>query len=229
MADEPTTPPTAPARRSLRWSVLLGVALITALVLLGSGLVLIGGDDPASSRPGSRAAPAATTAPPPYLVAPPVRFKRKPTPTPAPVVAAAPARLLVPTLGIDAPVVGIGAVKGILIPPSNPQVVGWWQYGARPGAAEGGALITGHTVHTGGGAFDDLETLSRGDRVTVRTTRGRIRYRVSGIEIYRKAALAAAADEVFNQRGPGRLVLITCEDWNGTDYESNAVVFADPV
>ena len=28
---------------------------------------------------------------------------------------------------------------------------------------------------------------------------------------------------------PGRLVLITCEDWNGTTYLSNAVVFADPV
>jgi hypothetical protein len=34
---------------------------------------------------------------------------------------------------------------------------------------------------------------------------------------------------VFRQRGPGRLVLITCEDWNGTTYLSNAVVFADPV
>ena len=47
--------------------------------------------------------------------------------------------------------------------------------------------------------------------------------------IYRKATLARDAAKVFRQDGPGRLVLITCEDWNGTMYLSNAVVFADPV
>lgn len=26
----------------------------------------------------------------------------------------------------------------------------------------------------------------------------------------------------------GRLVLVTCEDWNGKEYLSNAVVIADP-
>ncbi len=84
-------------------------------------------------------------------------------------------------------------------------------------------------MHTGGGAFDDLETLRPGDRVSVRTTQGRIRYVVSGVTVYRKATLARDAERVFRQSGPGRLVLVTCEDWNGTTYLSNAVVFADPV
>jgi LPXTG-site transpeptidase (sortase) family protein len=84
-------------------------------------------------------------------------------------------------------------------------------------------------VHTGGGAFDDLETLRRGDRVTVRTTKGTVRYAVTGVTVYRKATLAKDAERVFRQTGPGRLVLVTCEDWNGSVYLSNAVVFADPV
>ena len=39
--------------------------------------------------------------------------------------------------------------------------------------------------------------------------------------------LAQDAQRVFSQTGPGRLVLITCEDWNGSGYDSNAIVFAE--
>ena len=97
------------------------------------------------------------------------------------------------------------------------------------GVNSGGALITGHTVHTGGGAFDNLETLRAGDRVVVRTAKGPIRYAVSGVTIYRKSSLARDAERVFSQTVPGRLVLVTCEDWNGSGYDSNAIVFADPL
>jgi hypothetical protein len=34
---------------------------------------------------------------------------------------------------------------------------------------------------------------------------------------------------VFGRTGPPRLVLITCEDWDGTEYRSNVVVTAEPV
>ena len=141
--------------------------------------------------------------------------------------AGAPSVLEVPSLGVYAPVIGIGAANGILQPPDDPQTLGWWSAGAAPGAAQGGALITGHTVSTGGGAFDNLETLTTGDSVRVRTQRGVIDYAVTGVTIYPKASLAADAGRVFNQSGPGRLVLITCEDWNGTGYDSNAIVFAE--
>ena len=132
-----------------------------------------------------------------------------------------------PQLDVDAPVVPIPVNDGILLPPSNPQMLGWWDQGAMPGALRGGALITGHTVHTGGGAFDNLETLHKGDRVQVRTAKGVIRYTVTGVTIYNKGRLARDAQRVFSQTGPGRLVLITCEDWNGSGYDSNAIVFAE--
>ena len=137
-----------------------------------------------------------------------------------------PDRILVPELGIDAPVIGIDVVDSVLLPPDDPQVLGWWQYGAQPGARFGSALITGHTVSSGGGAFDDLETLEAGDDVRIRTDAGVIPYEVTAVHIFRKAGLARHAARVFNQERPGRLVLITCEDWNGSVYLSNAVVFA---
>jgi LPXTG-site transpeptidase (sortase) family protein len=108
-------------------------------------------------------------------------------------------------------------------------MVGWWSDGAQPGAAKGSAVITGHTVHNGGGAFDNLDRLTAGDAVRVTTERGTIDYVVSSVTIYRKKALATQAAQVFDQTVPGRLVLVTCDDWNGTTYLSNAVVIATPV
>ncbi|TCN34571.1 LPXTG-site transpeptidase (sortase) family protein [Kribbella orskensis] len=132
----------------------------------------------------------------------------------------------IPRLGVSAPVVPIVAEAGSLTPPSNPQKLGWWSGGAEPGARRGSAVITGHTVHAGGGALDDLEQLRAGDSVSVTTSRGLLTYRVTGVTTYRKQALAGNADRVFDQDVPGRLVLITCEDWNGKVYLSNVVVVA---
>lgn len=144
-------------------------------------------------------------------------------------VAGAPRHVVIPALHVDSAVLPIKAPGGVLIPPSDPQQLGWWAAGARPGAHTGSALITGHTVHTGGGALDDLETLTRGDRVTVRTDRGVIRYAVRRVSVYSKGRIARDAEQLFSQRVPGRLVLITCEDWTGTRYLSNVVVVAAPV
>ena len=202
-----------------RWFAVLGLVLAVAAVALPWMV-------PALSRIGDPGQ-AVDTGPEvaPYLVAPTVVFAAAdPVRDPA---TARPTRLVVPRLRVDAPVFPIGVTDGILLPPNDPQTLGWWDAGAKPGAVRGGALITGHTVHTGGGAFDDLETLHKGDAVRVRTVRGTIDYTVSGVTIYRKGRLARDAQRVFSQTGPGRLVLITCEDWNGTGYDSNAIVFAE--
>jgi sortase (surface protein transpeptidase) len=140
----------------------------------------------------------------------------------------APEQLEVPALGIDAPVIPIGAPGGVLTPPSDPQTLGWWADGARPGEKQGSALVTGHTVHSGGGAMDDLELLDAGDRVWMRTDRSRIGYDVRRVVVLGKGELAQRAEQLFDQGVPGRLVLITCEDWNGVEYLSNVVVTATP-
>ncbi len=143
-------------------------------------------------------------------------------------VPGAPREVAIPKLGVAAPVLPVKAPGRTLVPPSDPQQLGWWADGARPGADAGSALITGHTVHDGGGALDDLEELGSGDEVRVRTDRGQIAYEVQSVRTFTKGTLADRAEQVFAQDGPGRLVLITCEDWDGEQYLSNVVVTATP-
>jgi LPXTG-site transpeptidase (sortase) family protein len=140
-----------------------------------------------------------------------------------------PEQVVVRRLGVRSAVVPISGDTGVLLPPADPQLLGWWREGAVPGAARGTAVLTGHTVHTGGGAFDHLRGLVAGDRVRVRTTRGTIGYSVVDVHVYTKRALARSSDRVFRLTGPGRLVLVTCSDWNGADYDTNTVVTARPV
>ncbi len=113
-----------------------------------------------------------------------------------------------------------------LVPPSDYTTVGWWSQGAEPGDGAGTTIIAGHTVHTGGGALDNLADMEVGDRVTLERARQDLRYDVTSVTTYRKGTLAAKAAAVFNQAGPERLAIVTCGDWNGEIYLSNVVVIA---
>jgi hypothetical protein len=139
-----------------------------------------------------------------------------------------PLRVTIPSLAVSAPVIPIAAQSGILTPPNDPYVWGWWSGGAVAGAAVGSTLITGHTVHNGPAPMNHLDAVKLGARANVTTSTGVIPYRVIAVRLYRKASLAKHAASVFSQRVPGRLVLITCDKWNGHEYLSNAVVFAVP-
>lgn len=143
--------------------------------------------------------------------------------------AGVPRRVQVPRLGVDAPILPISGQSGTLLPPSDPQVLGWWQEGRQAGAAAGATVLTGHTVSTGGGALDHLGTLRRGDLVTVVTDAGRITYQVAWGRTYPTAEFAERSGRLLSQDRPGRLVLITCDGWNGSEYLASAVVVARPV
>jgi hypothetical protein len=136
--------------------------------------------------------------------------------------------VVVESLGIDAPVVPIATQGTSLDPPDDPQVLGWWSDGAATGAVQGTALITGHTVSSGGGAMDDLETIREGAEIRVRTPRGWITYVAESVQVLDKATIARQAPRLFSQQVKGRLVLVTCEGWDGTGYRSNVVVTAVP-
>ena len=144
-------------------------------------------------------------------------------------VPGAPRHLRIPALHVSAPVVPVHAPGGTLVPPSDPLELGWWADGAEPGAARGSALVAGHTVHTGGGALDHLSDARRGETIVVTTGRGTIRYRIDRVRDYRKGTIAHDAARLFSQHVAGRLVVVTCTDWNGSVYLSNTVVTATPV
>jgi LPXTG-site transpeptidase (sortase) family protein len=165
---------------------------------------------------------------PPSSVKPAAPTRRTAEPRSREPAAGVPVRVVVDTLGIDVPVLPIHLEVSTLVPPSDPQTLGWWADGAVPGAKEGSAIITGHTVHTGGGALDNLETLAPGDAFFVRTDGGRIDYRISRVEVFDKERVSRRSTHLFSQGVRGRLVLITCEDWDGSGYKSNVVVIARP-
>jgi LPXTG-site transpeptidase (sortase) family protein len=144
---------------------------------------------------------------------------------------AVPQLLIVPSIGLRAPIVPI-SVDGnrVLTPPADVHKVGWWRHSAKPGAQTGQTLITGHTVHTGGGVMNRLGELRPGDVVQVKTKLGLVEYRATKIFVYTKAELAKHVMDLFGQDRPhNRLVLITCTGWTGSEYTSNIIVLADPL
>jgi hypothetical protein len=133
-----------------------------------------------------------------------------------------PTRLRMP--GVDAAVVPLVLDGTSLTPPADPQTLGWW--GRRAGTTQGVTLLVGHTVHTGGGQLDHLEDVTVGSSVAVNA----VAYRVTNNTIMSKSDLAADAAELFDQTGPHRLVVVTCEDYDAAtgEYASNVVLTATP-
>ena len=101
--------------------------------------------------------------------------------------------LRIPRIGVDAHVVPIKSnEEGILEPPRDPTVVGWWSDGAAPGEAKGSAVLVGHAVrNTGGGVFDDLGDLSRGDAIELEGAHSTLTYRVRSNHVLSKATSLA--------------------------------------
>lgn len=144
---------------------------------------------------------------------------------------AAPVSLRVPSIDVVAPIVPIAVSDDrVLDPPRDPVEVGWWEESAEPGAGLGQTVITGHTVSTGGGSMDRIGELQPGEKVDVVSETGVMTYRVDDIEVLSYAEVAEQAETLFGQHlGEGRLVLITCTDYNGSFYESNVFVYGEPI
>lgn len=148
--------------------------------------------------------------------------------------AAAPVRITVGDIQVDAPITPAGVAddgSGELEVPSNADAVVWYQFGPSPGA-DGSAVVAGHVDYNGArGSFFHLEDLRPGALVTVDYDDGsQQRFRVS--DRRRVAKVALPTDEIFNRSGPPRLHLITCGgdfDSAAQSYRDNVVVQALPV
>ncbi|GAB3266755.1 hypothetical protein GCM10027425_33390 [Alteromonas gracilis] len=139
-----------------------------------------------------------------------------------------PTQILVPSVGVKAPIIPIQVEDQVLEPPADPSTIGWWDASAMPGQTGGQSVMTGHSVHTGGGELDRLRDVRAGERVDVRTSEGTVRYKIDRKVVWSYAEVAQRYRQLFEQRPEekGRLVLITCTDWDGTKWNSNVIVFA---
>lgn len=146
-----------------------------------------------------------------------------------------PTRLSIPDLGIETEVVRTwmdGAAS--IVVPEDVLVTGWFDGSRRLDARYGSTVIVGHrdSATQGTGALYAIEELPRGALITV-TDRSGIAHNfvVESIELIDKAALPQEAPRIFRNRGPYRLVLITCGgafDESARSYLSNVVITALP-
>lgn len=135
-------------------------------------------------------------------------------------------RLSIPAIGVNAGIIPVGVTRaGRLAIGTSVRGVYRWRSGVLPGQP-GSAVLAGHTWSRGPGVFDNLGRLSTGDRVTV----GRARFRVTRVRRVTGMSQAAVA-ELFTDRGPARLVLITCGDRNNVTgvYRTRIIVDAKKV
>lgn len=145
-----------------------------------------------------------------------------------------PVGVTIDRLGVSAPIDPVGVVDdgGVEIP-EDVRRVGWYRFGADPGAGAGSTVIVGHRdgFDQGRGAFYAIGSLDIGDVVDVELAGGKVRsYEVASREVIDKEILPTS--EIFAESGPERLTLISCIgyfDRNDGGYQENVVVTAVPV
>ncbi|WP_371483545.1 class F sortase [Kitasatospora sp. NBC_00315] len=199
-------------------------------VRLAAGLVLLAGLSLAGAGARTLLAPSATQQrPADFGELPPDGPGAAPSAGPATLSAAPPVRVRIPGIGLDDPLTDLHVEQdGHLAAPADPDQVGWWSEGPRPGDS-GAAIIVGHVDSlTGPAAFAGLSALRPGNTITVdRSDLTTVTFTVQALRQYDKAAFPD--DQVYTDGGAPQLRLITCSgtyDRAQHEYPDNLVVYA---
>ncbi|WP_324611213.1 class F sortase [Streptomyces sp. WM4235] len=151
----------------------------------------------------------------------------------APLAGALPARVDVPAMGIQAPVIfrRLDAQGAIEPPPyESPGTVGWWSGGTLPGAA-GTALMVGHVdTKSKPAVFFGLSTAEPGGKVRVHRADGSVaEFTIEDVRVYERAGFDPAKAYGPRIKGRAELRLVTCGgtyDKAAKQYTANVVVSA---
>ena len=146
---------------------------------------------------------------------------------------AMPERLVVPSIGVDAPVVVVGLdEEGGMVSPDGPDPVGWYTFSPTPGQP-GNTVLSGHRDWRTGvtGVFWRLGELVPGDRISV--------VLADGNEVAYEVVLSVLVgpddmtiEEIVGQTPEEIITLITCEgvfDAETKEYDKRRVVWANRV
>ncbi len=164
----------------------------------------------------------------------PVSSAMPPDSTTLPTTGLAPERLLIPRLGLDAPIEPVGLIPSI----AGTEVYEWavpewraagWLNRSAPFGQSGNTVLDGHH-NIAGEVFRDLWTLQAGDEITLTAGAAQRRYRVA------ETLLLPERDQPLDARlanarhiqptADERLTLITC--WPYDDNSHRVVVVAFP-
>ncbi|MFC5955857.1 class F sortase [Streptomyces pratens] len=141
-----------------------------------------------------------------------------------------PDRIRIPTIGVDAPLTGLGLTgTGSLDvpPPERTNLAGWYEAGTTPGET-GTAVVAGHVDNADGPAvFYSLGALRKGGTVEVDRRDGTTAvFTVYAVEVY--DARDFPDEKVYSAANRPELRIITCGgDYSRTTgYRGNVVVYA---
>jgi len=213
--------------RSANWLsttlVLLGGALIAAaialLALTYTGVIDDGaqGSGPGTVTGFGSVLSAETPATPPTAA--------------VPITDAPLARILIPNVEIDAPIVVKGVdAQGVMQSPDNAYDVAWYDFTARPGSGSN-AVFAGHVdyVNVGPAVFWRLKDLVSGDPIEVRYDDGTVvNYKVTAINTF--DADTAPVDQIVGPTAVDSITLITCAgtfNRSTQQYDKRLVVRAE--
>lgn len=226
--DGPGGGPRPSRPRRVRLVTAAGLVVVALLAIVATSLLLT----PARSRHALAALGAATLAP----VAAPANT---PPVVPAPPIGATGARLVIPAIGVDAPITpetttGVRGSTLALTIPGNIHQVGWFSgnqtgTGVLPGAP-GDALIAGHvdSAAAGEGALFHLDRLTPGATITVVGSNGQATtWRISSPPVVLPKQVVAHM--VWPTSGPPTITIVTCGgpfDRASGHYADNVVVNA---
>lgn len=224
----------APGSRAGRaWE---GMIILGTIALIGVGLPMF--FTPSAKEP-AQAVPAAAA--PPVKPAPQPEQESNPGLKLAPSQGAAKPTFTSPPLSLTVNSLGrTFAVRPVtlnasneLIPPDDVDLIGWWNRSARPGAPVGSGVYTAHSTRDGDPklGLNQLQEIELDNLITVRTKDKIFTYRVSRVEKIAQRNIASRSKELFSQtaRTEGKLMLITCDDWDGKVWQTNIFVFGDLV
>lgn len=147
-----------------------------------------------------------------------------------------PLQLRIPRIGVDAPFEPVGVLAdGSMGVPKQPERVGWYAFGPRPGE-RGSAVVAGHRGWQSGEAvFDRLSELRAGDTILVADAENVWHtFIVRGSKVF---GPTENTDEVFGrgvtaQKNGIFLNLITCEgEWDvvSAQFTKRLVVFTEGI
>ncbi|WP_424920734.1 class F sortase [Streptomyces sp. wa13] len=150
-----------------------------------------------------------------------------------PLDGAAPQRVEIPSVGIDATVVRRGLDdEGAIEPPpfETPKAVGWYADGTEPGT-EGAALFVGHVdTETKPAVFYGLSAAKPGEKVRVSRSDGKIaEFTIDDVQVFTRERFDAQKAYGPREDGRAELRLITCGgtyDHASHAYTANVVVSA---
>lgn len=145
-----------------------------------------------------------------------------------------PARVQVPSLGIDVTVAPEGVdATGALALPDDPAIASWYRFGPTPWSTAGTAVIAAHvdSFDYGVGQFALLLDAPVGTEIVITSVDGRVaRFTVREVSMTDKTGVDW--NTVFDRSGPHLLALVTCGgefDYETGHYLSNVIVTAVPI